>query len=89
MVAVDLMTAGALALIGGLGTRAVTRNLSVVAEEEGIIKGLEHDENDNYGKHAAPSKSVQDSHKNTVSYRGRRRPNGGDIPGGNRASHAN
>lgn len=57
MVAVDLMTAlitGALALIGGLGTRAVTRNISVVAEEEGIIKGLEHDERDNYGKHAAP-----------------------------------
>lgn len=59
MVAVDLMTAlitGALALIGGLGTRAVTRNLSVVAEEEGIIKGLEHDEKDNYGKHAAAPK---------------------------------
>ena len=59
MVAVDLMTAlitGALALIGGLGTRAVTKNLSVVAEEEGVIKGLEHDEKDNYGKHAAPSK---------------------------------
>ena len=57
MVVIDLMTAlitGALALIGGLGTRAVTRNLSVVAEGEGVIKGLEHDEADNYGKHAAP-----------------------------------
>lgn len=61
MIVIDLMTAlvtGALALIGGLGTRAVTKNLSVVAEGEGIIKGLEHDEKDNYGKHAAPPKSV-------------------------------
>ena len=61
MLVIDLMTAlvtGALALIGGLGTRAVTRNLSVVAERDGIIKGLEHDEADNYGKHAAPGKSV-------------------------------
>ena len=61
MLVIDLMTViatGALALIGGLGTRAVTRNLSVVAEGEGIIKGLEHDEKDNYGKHAAPGKSV-------------------------------
>lgn len=60
MVVIDLMTAlitGALALIGGLGTRAVTRNLSVVAEGEGRIKGLEHDERDSYGKHAAPPKS--------------------------------
>lgn len=59
MVAVDLMTAlitGALALIGGLGTRAVTKNLSVVAEEEARVKGLEHEEADNYGKHAAPPK---------------------------------
>ena len=61
MIVIDLMTAlytAALALIGGLGTRAVTKNLSVVAEGEGIIKGLEHDEKDNYGKHAAPPKSV-------------------------------
>ena len=61
MVVIDLMTViatGALALIGGLGTRAVTRNLSVVAEGDGIIKGLEHDERDNYGKHAAPPKPV-------------------------------
>lgn len=61
MVVIDLMTAlitGALALIGGLGTRAVTRNLSVVAEGEGRIKGLEHDENDSYGKHAAPPKAT-------------------------------
>lgn len=49
---------GALALIGGLGTRAVTKNLAVVAEGEGVIKGLEHDKTDNYGKHAAPGKSV-------------------------------
>lgn len=61
MLAIDLMTAlatGALALIGGLGTRAVTKNLAIVAEGEGIIKGLEHDQTDNYGKHAAPGKSV-------------------------------
>lgn len=61
MVVIDLMTViatGVLALIGGLGTRAVTRNLSVVAEGEGRIKGLEHDENDNYGKHAAPPKAA-------------------------------
>lgn len=61
MVVIDLMTViatGVLALFGGLGTRAVTRNLSVVAEGDGIIKGLEHDETDNYGKHAAPGKSV-------------------------------
>ena len=61
MIVIDLMTViatGALALIGGLGTRAVTRNLSVVAEGDGIIKGLEHDKRDNYGKHAAPPKSV-------------------------------
>ena len=61
MIVIDLMTAlitGALALIGGLGTRAVTKNLAVVAEGDGIIKGLEHDEKDNYGKHAAPGKSV-------------------------------
>ena len=61
MVVIDLVTAlmtGALALIGGLGTRAVTRNLAVVAERDGIIKGLEHDEADNYGKHAGPDKSV-------------------------------
>lgn len=61
MIVIDLMTAlvtGALAIIGGLGTRAVTKNLSVVAEGEGIIKGLEHDGTDNYGKHAAPGKSV-------------------------------
>lgn len=61
MIVIDLMTAlytAALALIGGLGTRAVTKNLSVVAEGEGIIKGLGHDEKDNYGKHAAPPKSV-------------------------------
>lgn len=61
MVVIDLMTAlitGALALIGGLGTRAVTKNLAVVAEGEGVIKGLEHDKTDNYGKHAAPGKSV-------------------------------
>lgn len=60
MVVIDLMTVmatGFLALIGGLGTRAVTRNLSVVAEGEGRIKGLEHDEADNYGKHAAPPKA--------------------------------
>lgn len=60
MIVIDLMTAlvtGALALIGGLGTRAVTKNLSVVAESNGVIKGLEHDENDHYGKHAAPPKS--------------------------------
>lgn len=59
MIVIDLMTfivTGALALIGGLGTRAVTKNLSVVAEGEGIIKGLEHDGTDNYGKHAAPPK---------------------------------
>ena len=61
MVVIDLMTViatGVLALFGGLGTRAVTRNLSVVAEGDGIIKGLEHDKRDNYGKHAAPDKSV-------------------------------
>ena len=61
MAVIDLMTAlitGALALIGGVGTRAVTRNLSVVAESDGVIKGLEHDKRDNYGKHAAPPKSV-------------------------------
>lgn len=61
MEVIDLMTAlitGALAFIGGLGTRAVTKNLAVVAESEGVIKGLEHDETDNYGKHAAPGKSV-------------------------------
>lgn len=61
MIAIDLMNAlvtGALALIGGLGTRAVTKNLAVVAEGEGIIKGLEHDETDNYGKHAAPPRTV-------------------------------
>ena len=61
MLVIDLMTVittGFLALIGGLGTRAVTKNLSVVAEGEGVIKGLEHDEKDNYGKHAAPGKSV-------------------------------
>ena len=45
-----------LALIGGLGTRAVTKNLSIRAELEGIIKGLGHEENDSYGKHAAPPK---------------------------------
>lgn len=49
-----LLTTGALALVGGLGTRAVTKNLSVVAETRRRIKGLEHDEKDNYGKHAAP-----------------------------------
>lgn len=61
MVVIDLMTViatGVLALFGGLGTRAVTKNLSVIAEGEGIIKGLEHDEKDSYGKHAAPGKSV-------------------------------
>lgn len=61
MVVIDLMTViatGVLALFGGLGTRAVTRNLSVVAESDGVIKGLEHDKRDNYGKHAAPGKSV-------------------------------
>lgn len=61
MVVIDLMTViatGVLALIGGVGTRAVTRNLSVLAEGDGIIKGLEHDENDSYGKHAAPPKAV-------------------------------
>lgn len=61
MLVIDLMTVittGVLALIGGLGTRAVTRNLSVVAEGEGRVKGLEHDERDNYGKHAAPPKPV-------------------------------
>ena len=60
MIVIDLMTAlitGVLALIGGLGTRAVTRNLAVVAESDGVIKGLEHDEKDSYGKHAAPPKS--------------------------------
>lgn len=60
MLVIDLMTVittGVLALIGGLGTRAVTRNISVVAEGEGIIKGLENDEKDSYGKHAAPPKS--------------------------------
>lgn len=61
MEVIDLMTViatGVLALFGGLGTRAVTKNLSVVAEGEGIIKGLEHDGTGNYGKHAAPGKSV-------------------------------
>ena len=61
MIVIDLMTViatGVLALFGGLGTRAVTRNLSVVAESDGVIKGLEHDKTDNYGKHAAPPKSV-------------------------------
>lgn len=61
MLVIDLMTViatGVLALFGGLGTRAVTKNLSVVAERDGIIKGLENDEADNYGKHAAPGKSV-------------------------------
>ena len=61
MVVIDLMTViatGVLALLGGLGTRAVTKNLAVVAEGDGIIKGLEHDKRDNYGKHAAPDKSV-------------------------------
>ena len=53
-----VIATGVLALFGGLGTRAVTKNLSVVAEGEGIIKGLEHDGTDNYGKHAAPGKSV-------------------------------
>lgn len=60
MIVIDLMTViatGVLALFGGLGTRAVTKNLSVVAESDGVIKGLEHDENDSYGKHAAPPKS--------------------------------
>lgn len=59
MVVIDIMTViatGVLALFGGLGTRAVTRNLAVVAEGEGRIKGLEHDGTDNYGKHAAPPK---------------------------------
>lgn len=55
MMVIDmLLTTGALALVGGLGTRAVTKNLSVVAETKRRIKGLEHDEKDNYGKHASP-----------------------------------
>lgn len=61
MIVIELVTAlhaAALALIGALGTRAVTKNLSVVAESDGVIKGLEHDENDYYGKHAAPPKSA-------------------------------
>ena len=61
MVVIDLMTViatGVLALFGGIGTRAVTKNLAIVAEGDGIIKGLEHDKRDNYGKHAAPDKSV-------------------------------
>lgn len=54
---ITVVTAIGLLIIGALGTRAVTKNLSVVAEGDGVIKGLEHDENDDYGKHAAP-KSV-------------------------------
>lgn len=46
----------ALAISGALGTRAVTRNLSVIAEEDGIIKGLGHDRTDDYGRHAPRSK---------------------------------
>lgn len=42
----------ALAITGALGTRAVTKNLSVVAEVDGIIKGLGHDRKDDYGRHA-------------------------------------
>lgn len=59
MYAIDLMTViytVSLALIGGLGTRAVTKNLSIRAELEGIIRGLGHEETDSYGKHAAPPK---------------------------------
>lgn len=53
-----VLIAVGLAVIGGLGTRVVTRNLSVVAEGEGVIKGLEHDEHDDYGKHASPPQSA-------------------------------
>lgn len=46
----------ALAITGALGTRAVTKNLSVVAEVDGIIKGLRHDRQDDYGRHARRSR---------------------------------